>query len=159
VAGIQLRPSPNPACHRTGSSLASNALFLESDITSPRGKPTPQIAPVGEIENLVTKPTRPNSSELQVSQKPTSGQPNFRFAVNREDLWFALGLRPALTARCLLACPTRFFSPTGHRPHSNAGPDPRGSHRRSRGGNHIARIAWFCRPLNVVATTSSAYRR
>jgi hypothetical protein len=26
-------------------------------------------------------------------------------------------------------------------------------------GNHIAGMVRFCRPLNVVATTSSAYRR
>ena len=63
MAGIQLRPSPDPASYRTVSYPGANALFLESNSTSPRGKLTQQITPIGEIENLVnesTDPTRPN---------------------------------------------------------------------------------------------------
>jgi hypothetical protein len=62
MAGIQLRASPDPASYRTACSPAADALFVESDSTSPRGKLTQQITPIGEVGNLVnnasTQPIR-----------------------------------------------------------------------------------------------------
>jgi hypothetical protein len=63
----------DPASHRTASSLAANPVFVESDSTSPHGKLTQQITPIGEMENLVNKPTDP-------------AHPNFKLPRSRLEL-------------------------------------------------------------------------
>src|SRR5271156_2602743 len=73
MAGIQLRASPDPASYRTACSPAADALFVESDSTSPRGKLTQQITPIGDLENLVNNATDPIHLNFKVPRSRLLG--------------------------------------------------------------------------------------